>query len=144
MDDGTRTHDTRNHNPMLCQLNYIHHLWDCKGSIISPISPNYFIASRFPRRRMVGLCLAIRVSGPIFSRVLQSSREAVKHNQLIVKQIRFSSPLGPAAGWGTERKGKTMLIENQRFIKTNPLDGCKTTRRTPYSILRSMVAKRYD
>ena len=25
VDDGTRTHDTRNHNPMLYQLNYIHH-----------------------------------------------------------------------------------------------------------------------
>ena len=24
VDDGTRTHDTRNHNPMLYQLNYIH------------------------------------------------------------------------------------------------------------------------
>ena len=23
--DGTRTHDTRNHNPMLYQLNYTHH-----------------------------------------------------------------------------------------------------------------------
>ncbi len=26
VDDGARTHDTRNHNPMLYQLNYIHHL----------------------------------------------------------------------------------------------------------------------
>ena len=25
VDDGTRTRDTRNHNPMLYQLNYIHH-----------------------------------------------------------------------------------------------------------------------
>ena len=24
--DGTRTHDTRNHNPMLYQLNYTHHI----------------------------------------------------------------------------------------------------------------------
>ena len=24
--DGTRTHDTRNHNPMLYQLNYAHHI----------------------------------------------------------------------------------------------------------------------
>ena len=24
VDDGARTHDTRNHNPMLYQLNYIH------------------------------------------------------------------------------------------------------------------------
>ena len=30
VDDGARTHDTRNHNPMLYQLNYIHHIWDCK------------------------------------------------------------------------------------------------------------------
>ena len=30
VDDGARTHDTRNHNPMLYQLNYIHHVWDCK------------------------------------------------------------------------------------------------------------------
>ena len=26
VDDGARTHDTRNHNPMLYQLNYIHHI----------------------------------------------------------------------------------------------------------------------
>ena len=26
--DGTRTHDTRNHNPMLYQLNYTHHMKD--------------------------------------------------------------------------------------------------------------------
>ena len=26
VDDGTRTRDTRNHNPMLYQLNYIHHI----------------------------------------------------------------------------------------------------------------------
>ena len=32
VDDGARTHDTRNHNPMLYQLNYIHHVWDCKGT----------------------------------------------------------------------------------------------------------------
>ena len=25
--DGTRTHDTRNHNPMLYQLNYTYHNW---------------------------------------------------------------------------------------------------------------------
>ena len=24
--DGTRTHDTRNHNPVLCQLSYTHHM----------------------------------------------------------------------------------------------------------------------
>ena len=24
---GARTHDTRNHNPMLCQLSYSHHIW---------------------------------------------------------------------------------------------------------------------
>ena len=32
VDDGARTHDTRNHNPMLYQLNYIHHVMDCKGT----------------------------------------------------------------------------------------------------------------
>ena len=32
VDDGARTHDTRNHNPMLYQLNYIHHVRDCKGT----------------------------------------------------------------------------------------------------------------
>ena len=26
VDSGARTHDTRNHNPMLCQLSYTHHL----------------------------------------------------------------------------------------------------------------------
>ena len=26
VDDGTRTRDTRNHNPMLYQLNYTHHI----------------------------------------------------------------------------------------------------------------------
>src|SRR5262245_14303227 len=25
VDDGVRTHDPRDHNPMLCQLSYIHH-----------------------------------------------------------------------------------------------------------------------
>ena len=34
VDDGARTHDTRNHNPMLYQLNYIHHVMDCKGTKI--------------------------------------------------------------------------------------------------------------
>ena len=24
--DGTRTHNARNHNPVLCQLNYTHHI----------------------------------------------------------------------------------------------------------------------
>ena len=28
--DGTRTRDTRNHNPMLYQLNYIHHMEDLR------------------------------------------------------------------------------------------------------------------
>ena len=32
VDDGARTHDTRNHNPMLYQLNYIHRVLDCKGT----------------------------------------------------------------------------------------------------------------
>ena len=32
VDDGARTHDTRNHNPMLYQLNYIHRMLDCKGT----------------------------------------------------------------------------------------------------------------
>ena len=26
VDNGARTHDTRNHNPVLCQLSYIHHM----------------------------------------------------------------------------------------------------------------------
>ena len=26
MGDGTRTHNARNHNPVLCQLNYTHHI----------------------------------------------------------------------------------------------------------------------
>ena len=26
VDSGARTHDTRNHNPMLCQLSYNHHI----------------------------------------------------------------------------------------------------------------------
>lgn len=26
VDSGARTHDTRNHNPMLCQLSYNHHM----------------------------------------------------------------------------------------------------------------------
>ena len=26
VDNGARTHDTRNHNPVLCQLSYIHHI----------------------------------------------------------------------------------------------------------------------
>ena len=26
MGDGTRTHNARNHNPVLCQLNYTHHM----------------------------------------------------------------------------------------------------------------------
>ena len=30
VDDGARTHDTRNHNPMLYQLNYIHHVGSAK------------------------------------------------------------------------------------------------------------------
>ena len=30
VDDGTRTRDTRNHNPMLYQLNYIHHRTDLR------------------------------------------------------------------------------------------------------------------
>ena len=25
--DGTRTHNARNHNPVLCQLNYTHHIY---------------------------------------------------------------------------------------------------------------------
>ena len=34
---GARTHDTRNHNPMLCQLSYSHHIvvsfkTGCKGT----------------------------------------------------------------------------------------------------------------
>ena len=27
--DGTRTHNARNHNPVLCQLNYTHHILLC-------------------------------------------------------------------------------------------------------------------
>ena len=26
VDNGARTHDTRNHNPVLCQLSYTHHI----------------------------------------------------------------------------------------------------------------------
>ena len=35
VDDGARTHDTRNHNPMLYQLNYIHHVWTANVRIFS-------------------------------------------------------------------------------------------------------------
>ena len=31
VDDGTRTRDTRNHNPMLYQLNYTHHIGNLRG-----------------------------------------------------------------------------------------------------------------
>ena len=31
VDDGTRTHNSRNHNPVLCQLNYVHHMVWLKG-----------------------------------------------------------------------------------------------------------------
>ena len=31
VDSGARTHDTRNHNPMLCQLSYNHHV---RGALI--------------------------------------------------------------------------------------------------------------
>ena len=36
VDDGTRTRDTRNHNPMLYQLNYTHHRerWDKAGKLV--------------------------------------------------------------------------------------------------------------
>ena len=27
VNDGTRTRDPRNHNPLLCQLSYIHHIF---------------------------------------------------------------------------------------------------------------------
>ncbi len=30
MDDGTRTHDNRNHNPGLYQLSYVHHRETCR------------------------------------------------------------------------------------------------------------------
>ena len=29
MESGARTHDTRNHNPMLCQLSYDHRMRSC-------------------------------------------------------------------------------------------------------------------
>ena len=35
VDDGARTHDTRNHNPMLYRLNYIHHVGTAKLRIFS-------------------------------------------------------------------------------------------------------------
>ncbi len=41
VDDGARTHDTRNHNPMLYQLNYIHHVGTAKLRIFFGI-PKYF------------------------------------------------------------------------------------------------------
>ena len=28
--NGTRTHNARNHNPVLCQLNYTHHIYALK------------------------------------------------------------------------------------------------------------------
>ena len=36
--DGARTHDTRNHNPMLYQLNYTHHVGSAKVVIFSGIA----------------------------------------------------------------------------------------------------------
>ena len=33
VDDGTRTRDTRNHNPMLYQLNYTHHMEKPNGKM---------------------------------------------------------------------------------------------------------------
>jgi hypothetical protein len=35
VDDGTRTHDDRNHNPGLYQLSYVHH---CHGRVPRPLS----------------------------------------------------------------------------------------------------------
>ena len=32
VDDGTRTHDNRNHNPGLYQLSYVHH-WEMPGRL---------------------------------------------------------------------------------------------------------------
>ena len=33
MGDGTRTHNARNHNPVLCQLNYTHHIQTVDSTI---------------------------------------------------------------------------------------------------------------
>ena len=41
VDDGARTHDTRNHNPMLYQLNYIHRVGTANVRIFS-IFPKFF------------------------------------------------------------------------------------------------------
>ena len=31
--NGARTHDTRNHNPVLCQLSYTHQVYDGTGEV---------------------------------------------------------------------------------------------------------------
>ena len=79
VDDGTRTHDTRNHNPMLCQLNYIHHLWDCKDKVFPLKYPNLFptgsrsAAFRRPGRENGGRERAEKSGSEIFCEIFQNN-----------------------------------------------------------------------
>ena len=41
VDSGARTHDTRNHNPMLCQLSYNHHVAPNANKMFQRFKPEF-------------------------------------------------------------------------------------------------------
>ena len=47
---GARTHDTRNHNPMLCQLSYSHHI--CSLSKAGAKVLLFFDMTKYFRKKM--------------------------------------------------------------------------------------------
>ena len=50
--NGTRTHNARNHNPVLCQLNYTHQILICRGDHWSSALQGIF---RIPRPSQINL-----------------------------------------------------------------------------------------
>ena len=78
--DGTRTHNARNHNPVLCQLNYTHHM---KLS---------WVARQRDSPNKVGTPEGTRTPDLLLRRQLLYPAELLAHNLERVTRIELASP----------------------------------------------------
>ena len=87
VDDGTRTHDDRNHNPGLYQLSYTHHCLDTYF-----ISPSIYIKGRFYRSSSGASCgcpVSLRDSSICVSKYTQEPH----FERGILRMLRVASRL---------------------------------------------------
>ena len=111
MDDGTRTHDDRNHNPGLYQLSYIHHCYCSKAATVKLSGPIFKSAERLARPTGIepvtygleGRCSIQLSYGRTSKRLLRRGTTCKSgrgggirtHDPLLPKQMRYQTALRP-------------------------------------------------